>query len=281
MSVPERITKRRASCLEDNRPSKRPKKGVGKLHQFSKQEIDGISQLLASDWTKDEIVDYFFWLSDIRRSETLNMCNSKFGTTEVNNLARAPNFIPTGKDELKKAQIEWNKKQNTNEIVVHPNTLTDEELMKTHEVINRKRPSLAFKPMVAYKDNILRIFWLKMDKIGVVEVKSSVAMDSKNSTSEITIVANIFYDKKDIDLVKRNFLAEGWEIAPFEYYMTKQEKVGLHLPFKIILPKNDTELGECFKSTDKVCWFDFQISLNDDIQPVRDSEGRNRQGYFG
>ena len=77
----------------------------------------------------------------------------KTNPLEIAAIRGSNSFIPIERGEYLKVQRHYADNENFVN-VVHPNILTDDELMRNHEIINKKRKSLGFKLFIAYKNEI-------------------------------------------------------------------------------------------------------------------------------
>jgi len=176
-----------------------------------------------------------------------------------------PKFIPIGKDELVKVENEW-KKQDQIQVVQHPDQKTDEELMTQHLIIKKSRKSLCFKPFIAYKGLVARIWWLKKEDLSICSLRG-VNLDIQNCSSKLTIVARARYRKSKVDVLRNLLQGDGWIVGPYEHYLKLDEKISIHLPFKVKVPLTDKELGPMIKTVDDMKYIDLEVSQDIPLEP--------------
>jgi len=256
--------KRRASSVGLANARVKPKRG--KTHDFSPEEISFISRLLASDWTKDDVAEYYFLREDMQvNKKTTKQVVAWLGSGNQVQLTRGEEgFRRIGMALLQQERDKAAEREARQREQDATHIQTDQELERTHALFNDSRKSLCGKVFVSIKANTLRVWWIKSKEMGPTKIEP-VTPDSNFTCSKLTLQWKNVIKQDTLTTVVNSFAGTGWTTCPFERYLDLQEKISIKLPYRIIFPRTDTDLN--LKKVESTHWrgFDFDIALEDQV----------------
>eukprot|EP01121_Diplochlamys_sp_Union-15-3_P008254 TRINITY_DN2179_c0_g3_i1.p1 TRINITY_DN2179_c0_g3~~TRINITY_DN2179_c0_g3_i1.p1 ORF type:complete len:194 (+),score=31.22 TRINITY_DN2179_c0_g3_i1:42-623(+) len=156
---------------------------------------------------------------------------------------------------------------------------TDQELMRNHEIVNPKRYSMGFKLFVCYKEFTVRVWWPQNSRAGIVNI-SSAHVDSTGCTNSLTFHAKSRIKPDEIKKLCNALSSQGWINAPNERYIEKVEKIGISLPFKVLLPASLGEIKKLMGEDDNIKWVDFTIIEENPVQDNKEENIVDEDGFL-